>query len=77
MAHGADRLREMFGATVRQIIAVHRCDNHVVQPQFLNRIRNPPRFERIQVIGPPRGDITKRATAGTNFTHDHHGCMPL
>ena len=77
MAHSTNCLREMFGATIGQIIAIHRCDNHVIKPQFLNRIRNPTRFKGIQFIGTTRSDITERATAGTNFTHDHHGCVPL
>ena len=77
MTHGADCLREMFGATIGQIIAINGRNNHVVQTQFLNRIRNPPRFERIQFIRPPRCNVAKCTAAGTNFAHDHHGCVPL
>ena len=77
MAHGADCLREMFSTPSVRSSRSTDVITTWFKPQFLNRIRNPTWFKRIQFIGPPRGDITERATAGTNFPHDHHGCVPL
>ena len=68
----------MFGPAIGDIITVHRGDDHMVQPQFLDRIGHAARFKDIQRLGRfAGGNVAKGTGAGANFAHDHHGGMAL
>ncbi|EKD60132.1 MAG: hypothetical protein ACD_54C00924G0002 [uncultured bacterium] len=75
VTNGANGLRKVFRPAIFQIIAVHRCDHHMFQPQFRNRMRHPARLKRVQRIRLASGDITERTAPRADFTHDHHGGM--
>ena len=73
----ADGLGKMFGPAIRQVVAVHRGDDHVVQTQLLHGIGHATRLERIQRVRPAGGDVAEGAAAGADVAHDHHGGVTL
>ena len=73
LAHLADALRKVAGATVAQVVAVHAGDDHVFQLQLGNRLGQVDRLVRIQRVWPAMAHVAKRATAGALVAHDHEG----
>ena len=75
--HRPDRLGDMLGPAILKVIAVDRGDHHMVQPQLLDRHRDPARLEHVQLLRPPRRDVAERAAPRADLAHDHHGRVTL
>jgi hypothetical protein len=64
---------KMRGTAITQIVAIHRSNHDVAQAHGVNSPGEIGRFGRIERIGPAVPDIAKRATPGTDISHDHEG----
>jgi len=63
----------MLGATVAQIVAIHRGDHHILEAQLGDGHGEVARFVDVQRLRPPVADIAERAATGADVTHDHEG----
>ena len=66
-----DAIGKMLGATITQIVTVHRSDHHIAKSHIGNRFGQLTRLFRCQCVGATMGHITKWATTGTDIAHDH------
>ena len=74
----ANGLREMLRPAIKHIIAVHGGDDHMVEPQFLDRIRDPTRLEHVQIFRRLAcRDIAEGTSPRADLTHDHHRGVAL
>ena len=62
---------EMARATVAQIVAIHRGDDHVAQAHRLDGTREVRRFGGIERVRATVADIAERATPRADVAHDH------
>ena len=70
-AHRFNRLAEMFGATVLQIIARHRRDDDVLEPHPSRSLGHPVRLIRLERERLGRGHRAKSAGARAAVARDH------
>lgn len=63
----------MLGAAVAQIVAVHRGDHHVLQPQVGDGDGQVGRLVDVQRLRPAMTDVAERAASGADIAHDHEG----
>ena len=71
LAHLAHALREDEGAAVREVVAVHRCDDGVVQAHPLDRLGEPCRLLQVESQRLAGGDRAVAAGAGADVAQDH------
>ena len=69
----ADGPRKNSGASVLEIVAVHRCDHRVLQPELPHRFRDPQRLAEVKLRGPARRYGAKTACSRADITQDHEG----
>ena len=78
MPDRADGLRKVFCTAVLDIVSINRSDNHMVQSQRFNRMRDATRLERVKIFGRlARCNVAKGASARADLAHDHHGRVTL
>src|SRR3984893_4479273 len=68
-----DRLGEVRGAPVLQLVAVHARDDQVVEPEPAHRLGEVARFERIERLRRAAAHVAEAAAAGADVAHQHHG----
>src|SRR6267378_338540 len=68
-----DGLGEVRGASVRQLVPVHRGDHQVIEAQLAYRLGKVTRLQRIERPGDPAVHVTEAATPGADVPHQHHG----
>ncbi len=76
-ADGPHHRGEVGRASVVQVVAVDRGDDHVLEAHLANRPRHPLRLSGIERLRQAGGDIAEGAGAGADLAHDHHGGMGL
>ena len=69
--------REMRGAAVRQVVAIHRRDDYVPQPELGHRVGHPRGLARVQRRRHAGRDVAEGARPSTRLAHDHHGGVAL
>ena len=72
-----DRLGEVRGAPVREIVAVDRRHHHVLQTHRLDRLGEPPRLLRIEGIRRPVRHRAVGAVPGADVAEDQEGGGPV
>ena len=72
-----DRLREMLGAAVGEIVAVDRGDDDVGKPELEGRLRHVLRLGGVERAGHAGLDVAEGAGAGAGVAHDHEGGVLL
>ena len=70
-ADGADGLRKMLRAAVRQIVARRAGQNNMAQPQLFCRLRNIFRLVRVRGQRLAAGDVAETAISSANITQNH------
>ncbi len=73
LADLAQAVGEVLGAAVAQIVAVHRGDHHVLQPQVGDGDGQVGRLVDVQRLRPAMTDVAERAASGADIAHDHEG----
>ena len=72
-----DAPRELLGATIGQVVAVHRGDDHVLQPHPLDRLGEAHRLQRVECRRRAVGNRAVGAVPGADVTQDHKGGGPV
>ena len=72
-AHGQDTAAEVIRAAVGQIVARHRRDDDVPQPQAMRRLRHAGRLVVFERIGRTLGHGAEAAGASADIAEDHKG----
>ncbi len=76
-ADRADGLREMLGAAVGEVVAIHRGDHEMGEPQLEGRFGDVLRLIGVERAGHAGLDVAERAGAGAGVAHDHEGRVLL
>ena len=76
-ADGADRGGEMRGASVGEVVAVHRRHDNMLKPERGDRFGHMLRLRLIQRAGHTGLHIAEGAGARAGVAHDHHGGVAL
>ncbi len=76
-ADGADHRGEMRRAAVRQIVAIDRGDDDMLETQLGDGVGDPLRLVRVESAGQPGLDVAEGAGARAGVAHDHHGGVLL
>ena len=77
LADGADRLREMIGAAVIEIVAIDRRHDDMRKTELGGRLGDILRLERIERARQARAHIAEGAGARAGVAHDHEGGVLL
>ena len=75
--HGADHGGKMRPAAIRQIVPVHRGDDHMLETKLLDRRGNIAGLGRIERPGHTGFDIAESTGARAGVAHDHDGGVLL
>ena len=75
-AYRPDAGREVGGTAVGEIVAVHRGDHHVSQPEFGDRGRQAGGLVGVHRIGTAGVDVAERAGARAGAPQNHHAGVP-
>jgi len=67
----ADRLGEVLGTAVREVVAVDRREHDVVEPDLGDRVRDVLGLVRVERLHPARLHVTEVTPARAAVTHEH------
>jgi hypothetical protein len=64
---------EVLGTAIAQVVAVHRGDHHVLEPEIGDGHRQVHRLVGVEGLRPAMADIAEGAATGADVAHDHEG----
>jgi hypothetical protein len=73
VSHGADGCRKVGRAAVRQIVAIHRRDHHVLEAELRDRAPDPQRLLAVLPGRPAVPNGTVAAVPRADIAQDHEG----
>ncbi len=73
----ANRGRDMRGAAVGQVVAIHRGHDHMLKPERGNGVRHMLRLGLVERPRQPGLHVAEGAGARAGVAHDHHGRVAL